>query len=131
MYTTSPNKPEFSNSLDMDTFGIVADLSDEVGRELAERTIQQTNSSELRNLITMADGFSKRYIVAAGRFNDKGIVGSLCDDEETVIATFQMVNSRMAEVGSNITMWICVPDACKALLEKTVANYNQKKRWPQ
>lgn len=113
------------------TFGIVADLSDEVGRELAERTVQQTNSSELRNIITMVDGFSKRYIVAAGRFNGKEIIGSLCNDEETVSATFQMVNSRMDEVGSNTTKWICVPDACSAMLEKAVAKCNQKKRWPQ
>jgi hypothetical protein len=114
-----------------DTLGIVADLSDEVGREFAERSVRQTNNIELRNLITMADGLNKRYIVAAGRFNGKGNFASFCGDKQTLIAAFQMANARMDEVGSCTTTWFFAPDACRALLENAVAKCNKKKGFPQ
>lgn len=114
-----------------DTFGIVADLVSEAGRRLAEETVRQTNDSELRNLIRMADALNKRYIVAAGSFNGKGISATLCEDEQTLIAAFQMVNIRMNEIGSCTTAWKVAPDACAVILEKAVAICNKKKRRPR
>lgn len=109
------------------TFEIVADLSDEVGRKLAEEIVRRTNDSELCNPITIADGLNKRYLVAAGSFSGKGISTSLCDNEQRLIAAFLMVNTRMDETGSQTTMWMFAPDACAVMLEKAVAKCNQKK----
>lgn len=114
-----------------DTFGIVADLASVAGRKLAEETVRQTNDSELRNLIRMTDALNKRYIVAAGSFNGKGISASLCNDEQTLIAAFQMVNIRMDEIGSCTTAWMFAPDACRVLLEKAVAICNKQKGGPR
>lgn len=125
MFKSKISQPQY------DTFGIVVDLSDESGRKLAEETVRRSNDSELRNLITIADGLNKRYIVAAGSFSGKGISASLCDDEQSLIAAFQMVNTRMDEIGSQTTMWMFAPDACAVMLERAVAKCNQKKRWPK
>ncbi len=100
----------------VDTLGIVVDLNDEGGRGLAQATVSRTGDPELRNLISLADGLGKRYLVAAGRFNGKGITAVLCDDEPNLVAAFQMVNVRMDEIGSHTTAWMIEPAACAALL---------------
>ena len=92
-----------SNLREMDTLGIVVDLHDEGGRNLAQVTVRQTGDPELRNLIRMADALGKRYLIAAGRFNGKGIFAALCDDEQALIVAFQVVNARMDEIGSCTT----------------------------
>jgi hypothetical protein len=50
------------------TLGIVVDMHNEEGRNLAQATMRQTGDPELRNLISMAQTLGKRYLVAAGKF---------------------------------------------------------------
>ena len=122
----SPNQIAFSNSSEISTFGIVVDLHDEGGRILAQETVLQTGDSELRNLVSMAQALGKKYLVAAGRFDGIGIFGVVCDDNEGLIAAFQMANARLKETGSYTTAWMIKPDACAALLEKASQQNDQK-----
>jgi hypothetical protein len=110
-----------------DTLGIVVDLHDEGGRNLAQVTVRQTGDPELRNLISMADALGKRYLIAAGRFNGKGIFAALCDDEQTLIASFQVANARMDEIGSSTTAWLIKPNSYGALLTKDAEQCAKKR----
>lgn len=101
------------------TLGIVVDIFDEGGRNLAEETVRQTEDPEFRKLLSMAHELRKRYIVAAGRFNGKGISGVVCNDSEHLVVAFDVINARMDEIGSCTTVWLIKPDACVALLEKS------------
>ena len=116
MKTTTLTHAAFLSSRRMDSMGIVVDLLDAEGRSLAQESVRQTGDSELRNLLHMAQKLGKRYLVAAGRFNNKGISATLCDDEQTLIAAFQVVNARMDEIGSRVTAWLIKPDSCGAVL---------------
>ena len=62
------------NLTQFDSLGIAVDLTSEAGRKLAEEIVRQTGDEELRNLISIANALNKRYIVAAGCFNGKGII---------------------------------------------------------
>ncbi|NBQ68736.1 MAG: hypothetical protein EBU46_07860 [Nitrosomonadaceae bacterium] len=124
-----PNQTEFLIPSEADTLGIVVDLSNMEGRNLAEETLRQTNDPELNKLITMADELGKKYIIAAGQFNGKGISSVICDDDSMLIAAFRTVNERMREIGSQTTVWLIKPDACVTLLEKAIAQRAKKKRW--
>jgi hypothetical protein len=109
------------------TLGIVVDMHNEEGRNLAQATMRQTGDPELRNLISMAQTLGKRYLVAAGKFDGKGLSATLCDDDQTLIASFQMVNARMDEIGSRTTAWMIKPDACGALLAKSTGSGVKKR----
>ena len=128
MKTTPPNQTEFFRSHDADTLGIIADLTNVEGRNLAEETVSQTGDLEFRGLIEVAQELGKKYIVAAGKFNSKGISAMLCDDDQMLTFAFKTVNERMREIGSHTTAWIIKPDACAVLLEKAIAR-TKKKRW--
>jgi hypothetical protein len=116
-----------NTSSQFDTLGIVADLTHSEGLNLAQTTVRETGDSELRNLLTMAQALGMRYVIAAGRFNGKGIFGAMCSNEQDVAASFQMANDRMDEIGSRTTAWLAKPDALAALLEK--ASGKQVERW--
>ena len=105
-------------SCEMGTLGIVVDLHDKEGRNLAQETMRQTGDSEFKNLISMAHSLGKRYVVAAGKFNGRGIFGTFCDDDKYLIAAFQMANARMDEIGSRTTGRMIKPDTCTDLLGK-------------
>lgn len=123
---TSPNQTVFPNSCEMDTLGIVVDLNDEEGRNLAQETVRNTGDLELRNLVSMAQTLGNRYLVVAGRFNGTGIIGAVCDDNEHLIVAFQEINKRLKELGSYTTAWMIKADACAALLEKASLQSTQK-----
>ena len=101
-----------------DTLGIVVDLRNPEGLALAQVITQQTGDPELRNLIVMARTLGTAYVVAAGRFNGKGIFGTVCDNEQHVVVAIQTANARMKEIGSRTTAWMAKPDACAVLLER-------------
>lgn len=105
--------------------GIVVDLHNEEGRTLAETTAKQTCDSEFRNFLLLAQGLGKRYLVAAGRFNSKGIFATFCDDDANLVLAFQMANSRMNEIGSRTTGWLIKPRECAAFLERSLQWYGQ------
>ncbi len=123
---TLPNQEVSLGSCEMSTLGIVADLHDEEGRNLAEETMRQTGDSEFTNLINMAQTLGKRYVVAAGKFNGRGIFGIFCDSDKHLVAAFQMANARMDEIGSRTTGWMIKPDTCVAILEKASLQSAQK-----
>ena len=123
---TLPNQTVSLRSYEMDTLGIVADLHDEGGRDLAQETIRQTGDLELRNLVSMAQALEKRYLIAAGRFNDTGIIGAVCDDNEGLIAAYQMANARLKKTGSLTTAWMIKPEEYAALLEKVSLQSSHK-----
>ena len=123
---TSSNQTVFSNSCEMDTLGIVVDLHDEGGRNLAYETVRSTGDIELRNLVSMVQTFGNRYLVVAGRFDGTGIIGAVCDDNENLISAFRMTNARMNEIGSRTTGWMIKPDACANLLGKVSLQSSQK-----
>lgn len=99
------------------TMGVVVDLHNEEGRSLAETTARQTRDPEFRNFLLLAQGLGKRYLVAAGQFNGKGIFATFCDDDTNLVLAFQMANSRMDEIGSGTTGWLVKPDTCAALIQ--------------
>ena len=107
----NPLLPKFN------TFGIVVDLHNEEGRTLADTTAKQTGDPELRNYLLLAQGLGQRYLVAAGKFNGKGIFATFCDDDANLVLAFQMANSRMGEIGSESTDWLVRPKACAALIQ--------------
>jgi len=123
---TFPNQTVSLGSCEMSTLGIVVDLHDEEGRNLAQETIRQTKDSEFTNLISMAQALGNRYVVAAGKFNGKGIFGTFCNDDKYLVAAFQMANERMDEIGSHTTAWTIKPDTCAILLEKISLQSVQK-----
>lgn len=101
------------------TIGIVVDLHTVKGQKLAEVTARQTGDPEFANLLRMAQANKSRYLIAAGRFNGKGIFGVLCGDAQYLLDSYQLANARMNEVGSCTTAWMIEADALiKALLEK-------------
>jgi len=113
-------------SCEMDSLGIVVNLHDEEGCNLAQETIRQTKDLEFTNLISMAHGLGKKYVVAAGKFNGRGIFGTVCDDDKYLIAAFQIANARLKKTGSLTTAWTIKPDECAALLEKVSLQSTQK-----
>ena len=123
---TPLNQTVSLDSCEMSTLGIVVDLHDEEGRNLAQETIRQTKDSEFTNLISMAQVLGNRYVVAAGKFNGKGIFGTFCNDDKYLVAAFQMANARMDEIGSRTTGWMIKPDACADLLGKASLQSTQK-----
>ncbi|SFM59127.1 hypothetical protein [Nitrosomonas communis] len=123
---TSQSQNKFSHSHDADTLGIVADLRSVKGRMLVQEILKQTNDPEFRNLISMADTLNKRYIIAAGSFNGRGILSVLCDDEQTLIAACQNINIRMDEIGSSTTAWLISPNNCAILLKEALAQSTKK-----
>jgi len=123
---TFPNQTVSLNSCEIGTLGIVVDLHDAEGRNLAQETIRRTGDLEFKNLVSMAHGLEKKYIIAAGKFNGRGIFGIFCDDDDHLIAAFEMVNARMEEIGSRTTGWVIKPDACADLLGKASLQSTQK-----
>jgi hypothetical protein len=101
-----------------DTLGILADLEHPEGLELAQATVRETGDKDLRNLVIMAQALGTRYVVAAGRFNGKGIFGAMCANELDVAASYQMANDRMDEIGSRTTAWLAKPDSLAAALKQ-------------
>ena len=122
----TPNQTAFLGSSEMDTLGIVVDLHNEEGRNLAQETIRRIGDLELRNLVSMAQTLGKRYLVAAGRFNGTGIIGAVCDDNESLIVAFKTANARMDKIGSHTTAWMIKPDECADLLTKVPLQSTQK-----
>lgn len=106
------------SSSQFDTLGIVADLKSPEGLELAQATVRETGDRKLRNLLAVAQALGMRYVVAAGRFNGKGIFGAMGAGENDVVVQFQMANVHMEEIGSRTTAWMAKPHALAALLEK-------------
>lgn len=104
------------SSSQFDTLGILADLKHPEGLELAQASVRETGDKELRNLVIMAQALGARYVVAAGRFNGKGIFGAMCANEQDVVVSYQMANDRMDEIGSRTTAWLAKPDSLAALL---------------
>lgn len=96
--------------------GVVADLSTADGLRFAKETAKITNDKEFSNLLNMALIMKKRYLVAAGRFNGKGISSIICDDEEQLKLAFHIINERMNEVGSVTTSWHIKPNSCAEML---------------
>jgi hypothetical protein len=123
---SSQSQNKFSHSHDADTLGIVADLRSVEGRMLVQEILKQTNDPEFRNLISMAETLNKRYIIAAGSFNGKGISSFLCDDEPTLVIAFQDINIRMDEIESNTTAWLISPNNCAILLKEALAQSTKK-----
>lgn len=116
MKTTTLTQAALLSSPEIDTFGIIVDLHKEEGRHLAWETAHQTGDAEFRNLLNLGQALGKRYLVAAGRFEGKGISAAFCDDDQTLIAAFQMVNKRINEMGSHVTAWLIKPDSCGAVV---------------
>lgn len=98
------------------TMGVVVDISHIDGLSLAQETAKQTKDKEFSNLLAMAQIMKKRYLIAAGRFNGKGIYGTLCDDEEHLKLSFTIANERMNEDGSVSTTWLIKPHSCAEVL---------------
>nr|SPS06673.1 protein of unknown function [Candidatus Nitrotoga fabula] len=120
------NKPE--QDLQFDTLGIVADLRDKEGRNLAQAFLRETKDPEFSALLDIANAKGMRYVVAAGRFNGTGIVGSLCDDTETLNAAIAMANTRMNEIGSRTIGWVVMPGVCADMLKKATQRPASKAR---
>jgi hypothetical protein len=79
-------------------------------------------------LLDIANAIGMRYVVAAGRFNGTGIVGTLCDDTENLNVTIAMVNTRMDEIGSRTTRWVVMPGVCADMLKKKAQQPASKER---
>ena len=99
-----------------DTLGIVVDLHDKDGRRLFDDVVRLTGDEELRNLLVIASTMGMRYVVAAGRFNGKGIFSAMCADESVTILSWGSANERMNEIGSRTTAWMAKPDSLAKLL---------------
>jgi hypothetical protein len=109
-----------------DTLGIVVDLHDKEGLNLAQETACQMGDPQLSNLITLARALGKRYLITAGRFNGKGITAIVCDDDQSLITAFEMVNGRMDEIGSHGTAWMIKPDACGGLMARDAGQHVER-----
>lgn len=109
-----------------DTLGIVADIQHPEGLALAQATVRETGDPELRNLLTMAQAIGMRYVIAAGRFNGKGIFGAMCANKQDIAASIQMANERMNDVGSRATAWMAKPDSLALLINGLQCNRPQR-----
>lgn len=103
-----------------DTLGIVVDLHDKEGRRLFDEVARLTGDQELRNLLVVASALGMRYLVAAGRFNGKGVFSAMCAEESVAILSWGSANERMNEIGSRTTAWMAKPDSLAKLLTAVV-----------
>ncbi|MFZ1546807.1 MAG: hypothetical protein WAT12_06860 [Candidatus Nitrotoga sp.] len=111
-----------------DTLGIVADLHDKEGFNLAQVFLRETKDPDFSALLDIAKAKGMRYVVAAGKFDGTGIVGTLCYDTEALIVSIEKVNTRMDAIGSRTTGWRVKPDACAAIFKKATQQPASKER---
>ncbi|MBN8474508.1 hypothetical protein [Sulfuritalea sp.] len=109
-----------------DTLGLVADLHDKEGLRLVEEAVRLTGDQELRGVLELAVGLGMRYLVAAGRFDGKGIFSALCAEDSVAILSWGAANERMNEGGSRKTEWLVMPAPLMALLNKAAAQQATK-----
>ena len=120
------NKPKQNSQFD--TLGIIADLHDKEGLNLAQAFLRETKDSMFSALLDIANAKRMRYVVAAGKYNGTGIVGMLCGDTENLIVTIAVVNTRMDELGSRTTGWVVMPGVCADMLKKATQQQASKAR---
>jgi hypothetical protein len=107
-----------SNKQTPDTMGVIADLHTAEGRTLVDGVIKETGDKYFEQIVELAHGLGKRYVVAAGRFNNKGLVCCTSNEVESLRATFQMANSRMNEAGSRTTQWLIMPVSLGTMINR-------------
>lgn len=99
-----------------DTLGIVADLNVPENLHLLKQFATKTGDKQLCNFIAIAEVLRNRFVIAAGRFDGKGLFAALCDDENQLATAFRVANARMNEIGSRTTAWTFLPESCRNLV---------------
>lgn len=102
-----------------DTVGVVADLNVPENLHLLKQFATKTGDKQLCSFIAMAEVLRNRFVIAAGRFDGKGLFATLCDAENQLATAFRVANARMNEIGSRTTAWTFFSESCRNLVENS------------
>ena len=121
--TLQPNWSRFYKAK-VPTIGIVADLHSERWKQSQAGVFDLIKGDDARRMFELAGEQGMRFVAVAGRlYKNEGAVCAMCADEMQATTAALVANAKMADKGSDYTMWMAFGDKpfmntmCEALRE--------------